>query len=125
MCAPIMRQQIAFAIYQAVSRRVAHDSLAQSFGLEKPEGALVSQVEPGGPADKAGLKPGDVILAYNGKALGGSNELPGLVANTKPGSKTNTLLLEAGVVAAWLDPATVPVRLSEESTSGSLASIAT
>ncbi len=63
-------------------------SLAQSFGLEKPEGALVSQVEPGGPADKAGLKPGDVILSFNGKALGGSNELPSLVANTKPGSKT-------------------------------------
>src|SRR4051812_36989721 len=62
-------------------------SLAQSFGLEKPEGALVSQVEPGGPADKAGVKPGDVILSFNGKALGGSNELPSLVANTKPGSK--------------------------------------
>jgi len=63
-------------------------SLAQSFGLEKPEGALVSQVEPGGPADKAGVKPGDVILSYNGKALAGSNELPGLVANTKPGTKS-------------------------------------
>ena len=64
-------------------------SLAQSFGLEKPQGALVSQVEPGGPADKAGLKPGDVILAYNGRALSGSNELPALVANTKPGTKAN------------------------------------
>jgi serine protease Do len=71
-------------------------SLAQSFGLEKPEGALVSQVEPGGPADKAGLKPGDVILAYNGKALGGSNELPGLVANTKPGAKATVDLWRNG-----------------------------
>src|SRR5436190_19078408 len=64
-------------------------SLAQSFGLERPQGALVSQVEPGGPADKAGVKPGDVILSFNGKALGGSNELPSLVANTKTGSKEN------------------------------------
>ena len=64
-------------------------SLAQSFGLERPQGALVSQVEPGGPAEKAGLKPGDVILSYNGKALAGSNELPALVANTKPGTKAN------------------------------------
>jgi serine protease Do len=62
-------------------------SLAQSFGLERPMGALVSQVEPGGPAEKAGIKAGDVILSYDGKALNGSNELPGLVANTKPGSK--------------------------------------
>jgi len=64
-------------------------SLAQSFGLERPQGALVSQVESGGPADKAGLKPGDVILAYNGRALSGSNELPALVANTKPGTKAS------------------------------------
>ncbi|HYL88075.1 MAG TPA: DegQ family serine endoprotease [Burkholderiales bacterium] len=71
-------------------------SLAQSFGLERPMGALVSQVEPGGPADKAGLKPGDVILAYNGKELSGSNELPGLVANTKPGSKANVEIWRNG-----------------------------
>ncbi len=70
--------------------------LAQSFGLEKPEGALVSQVESGGPADKAGLKAGDVILAYNGKALSGSNELPALVANTKPGAKATVEIWRNG-----------------------------
>jgi serine protease Do len=62
-------------------------SLAQSFGLERPQGALVAQVESGGPAEKAGIKAGDVILSYNGRALSGSNELPPLVAATKPGSK--------------------------------------
>ncbi|HZS68033.1 MAG TPA: DegQ family serine endoprotease [Burkholderiales bacterium] len=62
-------------------------SLAQSFGLEKPQGALVSTVESGGPAEKAGIKPGDVILSYNGKPIDNSNQLPPLVAATKPGSK--------------------------------------
>ena len=70
--------------------------LAQSFGLERPMGALVSQVEPGGPAEKAGLKAGDVILSYNGKALAGSNELPALVAQTKPGSRATMEVLRAG-----------------------------
>jgi serine protease Do len=63
-------------------------SLAQSFGLQRPQGALVASVEPGGPADKAGLKTGDVILAMDGKAVERSNELPPRVANVKPGTKT-------------------------------------
>ena len=70
--------------------------LAQSFGLDRPQGALVTQVEPGGPAEKAGLKPGDVILSYNGKPLQASNELPPLVANTKPGAKATLEVLRNG-----------------------------
>ena len=62
-------------------------SLAQSFGLDRPRGALVSTVESGAPADKAGVKPGDVILSFNGRAIESSNELPPLVAQTKPGTK--------------------------------------
>jgi serine protease Do len=63
-------------------------SLAQSFGLPRPQGALVASVESGGPADKAGLKTGDVILAMDGKPVERSNELPPRVANVKPGTKT-------------------------------------
>jgi len=63
-------------------------SLAQSFGLQRPQGALVASVEPGGPADKAGLKTGDVILAMDGKPVERSNELPPRVANVKPGTQT-------------------------------------
>ena len=70
--------------------------LAQSFGLERPQGALVTQVEEGGPAEKAGLKPGDVILSFNGKPLQSSNELPPMVASTKPGSKANVEVLRNG-----------------------------
>jgi serine protease Do len=62
-------------------------SLAKSFGLDRPRGALVSQVEPGSPAEKGGLKPGDVIVAFDGKPIEQSNQLPPLVAQVKPGSQ--------------------------------------
>src|SRR5438093_11243820 len=62
-------------------------SLARSFGLDRPQGALVSTVESGGPAEKAGVKPGDVILNFNGKAIEQTSELPAVVAQTRPGAK--------------------------------------
>jgi serine protease Do len=62
-------------------------SLAQSFGLDRPRGALVAQVEKGSPADKAGIKPGDVLLGVNGRTVERSAEIPPLVAAVKPGSK--------------------------------------
>ncbi|MGA7984712.1 MAG: DegQ family serine endoprotease [Burkholderiales bacterium] len=61
--------------------------LAQSFGLDKPAGALVSSVEKGSPADKAGVESGDVILGMNGQTIESSNELPPMVAAVKPGHK--------------------------------------
>lgn len=61
--------------------------LAQSFGLKKPMGALIGSVEHGGPADKAGLESGDIILKFNGKKIENSNQLPPLVANLAPGTK--------------------------------------
>ncbi len=60
--------------------------LAESFGLSKPQGALVAEVEPGSAADKAGVKPGDVILKFNGKEISTSRDLPPLVADVAPGS---------------------------------------
>jgi len=61
--------------------------LADSFGLAKPTGALVNSVEKGGPADKAGLEPGDVILKFDGKTVNQSGDLPRIVGATKPGAK--------------------------------------
>ena len=55
-------------------------ALAESFGLDTPRGALVSNVEKGGPADKAGLKEGDVILAFDGQPIDSAGQLPAAVA---------------------------------------------
>ncbi|HET7298637.1 MAG TPA: Do family serine endopeptidase [Burkholderiales bacterium] len=70
-----------------VSIQEVSQSLAQSFGLDRPRGALVAQVEKGSPAEKAGVKPGDVLLGINGKTVERSAELPPLVAAVKPGTK--------------------------------------
>jgi serine protease Do len=70
--------------------------LAESFGLEKPAGALVSTVEKDGPADQAGILPGDVILRFNGKAIASSSDLPRVVATSKPGSKASVYLWRKG-----------------------------
>jgi serine protease Do len=61
--------------------------LAESFGLDTARGALISKVEPNSPAAKAGLKEGDVIVEFNGKAITQSSDLPALVAAVRPGSK--------------------------------------
>ena len=64
-----------------------NSSLADSFGLDKVQGALVNSVEKGSPADKAGVKAGDVILKLNGNAIAASYELPALVSEIKPGAQ--------------------------------------
>lgn len=70
--------------------------LADSFGLSKPAGALISGVEKGGPADKAGVKPSDVILKFDGKTVASSSDLPRIVAATRPGSKVSVQLWRKG-----------------------------
>jgi serine protease Do len=70
--------------------------LADSFGLPKAGGALISSVEKGGPADKAGVRPSDVILKFDGKAVNSSADLPRIVAATKPGSKVSVQLWRKG-----------------------------
>ncbi|MFL5427799.1 MAG: DegQ family serine endoprotease [Myxococcales bacterium] len=63
-----------------------NQSLARSFGLPRPEGALVSSVSKDSPAARAGLEPGDVILSLNGQEIEGSSDLPPRVAALKPGT---------------------------------------
>jgi serine protease Do len=66
--------------------------LADSFGLPEPEGALVSSVEKDGPAAKAGVEPGDVILDLNGQPIQTENELPVRIASLMPGTTVHLTL---------------------------------
>ena len=62
-----------------------NQSLAESFGLKRADGALVTAVTPNSPAQKAGVQAGDVILGFNGKPIHSSAELPLAVADVRPG----------------------------------------
>lgn len=70
--------------------------LAESFGLEKPQGALVSGLVPAGPAQKSGILPGDVILEFNGQPVARSSALPPLVGKVKAGSDVVLLVQREG-----------------------------
>ena len=73
-----------------------NQALANSFGLPKPQGALISGVEPGSPAEKAGLKSGDVVLGVNGKEINQLSELSGAIAATKPGNNARLQVWREG-----------------------------
>ena len=70
--------------------------LAESFGLGKPDGALVSSVAKDGPADKAGIEASDVILKFDGKPVTDSTDLPRIVAATLPDSRVTVELWRKG-----------------------------
>lgn len=70
--------------------------VAESIGLGKSQGALVSAVESGSPAEKAGIEPGDVITRYDGKAIEKFGDLPRMVGNTKPGTKSVITVFRRG-----------------------------
>lgn len=72
--------------------------LAESFGLSKPNGALISSVEKNAPADKAGIVASDVILKFDGKPVNNSSDLPRMVAAVKPGTKVEIELWRKGEV---------------------------
>ncbi|MDA8413054.1 MAG: DegQ family serine endoprotease [Desulfobacteraceae bacterium] len=70
--------------------------LAKSFGLESEKGALIASVEKGTPAEKAGMKAGDVILEYDGKPVNEGNELPRYVAATPIDKKVPVVIFRDG-----------------------------
>ncbi|UTF61430.1 DegQ family serine endoprotease [Gilvimarinus sp. DA14] len=70
--------------------------LAISFGLDKPVGALVNDVEPGSPAEKGGLKPSDVIIGFDGEEVIDSGMLPQLVGRVAPGTEVDLTVMRGG-----------------------------
>jgi serine protease Do len=70
--------------------------IGEKFHLEKEQGALVSQVTPGGPADKAGIKRGDVIVSFDGKKIKEMHDLPYIVATTPVGKRVSVDVIRKG-----------------------------
>ncbi|MBT9595657.1 MAG: DegQ family serine endoprotease [Vitreoscilla sp.] len=84
--------------------------VAESIGLGKPLGALVQGVEPGTPAEKAGIEAGDIIVKVDGRQVEKSGDLPRIIGGTKPGSKAMLQVFrrgtykEVGVTVAEIEP---------------------
>jgi serine protease Do len=89
--------------------------LADSFGLAKPQGALVASVEKGSPADKGGIETGDVILKFDGKAVNQSADLPRMVGSTKPGTRSQVQVWRKG---AARDMTVAVAEIPDEKTAG-------
>ena len=93
--------------------------VAESIGLGKPQGALVTGVEAGSPADKAGVEAGDIITRFDGKAIEKVADLPRLVGNTKPGSKSTVTVFrrgasrDLGITIAEIEPDKPATKTSE------------
>lgn len=68
-------------------------NLAESFGLDRPSGALISQLAPNGPGEAAGLEPGDVIIKFDGEEIETSADLPHVVGLIAPGTEVDVLIV--------------------------------
>jgi serine protease Do len=89
--------------------------VAESLGLGRARGAEVAMVEPGGPAEKAGVKVGDIILKFNGKDIEKSSDLPRQVGGTAVGSRATVSVWRRG---AQLDLPVTIVELKDEQAAG-------
>jgi serine protease Do len=79
-----------------VSIQSVTPAIAQSFGLKEAKGALIADVVSGGPADKAGIKRGDIIVTFNGKDIRTSADLPWIVAETPVGKTVDVGIIRNG-----------------------------
>ncbi|CAG7598609.1 DegQ family serine endoprotease [Candidatus Vallotia tarda] len=100
----VVRGRIAVAISEVTKE------VSDSLGLAKARGALVSSIEINGPADKAGVQPGDIILKFNGRNVSTATDLPRMIGETKPGIQVTLTIWRKGkikdlfVVVAEMQP---------------------
>lgn len=87
----VTRGRIGVAIQEVTKE------LADSFGLVRPQGALVASVEKGSPAERAGVETGDVILKFDGKTVNQSSDLPRIVGATRPGNRSQVQVWRKGM----------------------------
>lgn len=90
--------------------------VAESIGLGKPMGAMVRGVEAGGPAEKAGVEPGDIITQVEGRTIDKFGDLPRMVGNAKPGAKVALRIFRRG---AYRDIAVTVIEFEPERIAGS------
>ena len=98
---PVIKQLIEYGRtrrgWLGVRIQTVSDEISQSLGLPgEPRGALVASVTPGGPAEKAGIKPGDIILEFDGRDIAEMRELPRVVAETDIGKRVEVELWRGG-----------------------------
>ncbi|TSH95739.1 Do family serine endopeptidase [Verticiella sediminum] len=97
------------------------EEVGRALGLERAQGALVSGVERGGPADRAGIEAGDVVLKFNGQDVRRVSDLPRMVGNTKPGTAASIQVWRKGktvdlkIEVDRMEPDTPPAGASKES----------
>lgn len=81
--------------------------LAESFGMQRPYGALIADILPEGPAAKSALRVGDIVVEYDGHRIKLSADLPPLVGQTEPGTRTKLGIIRSG------QPQSVSVTIAE------------
>lgn len=100
--------------YLGVLIQPVDETLAKAMGLPEPKGALVSQVYPQTPAEKAGIKKGDLIVKFNGAEIVRFNELPLKVSTTPPGTPVTVEVIREGKLLTFkLTLAELPENLAE------------
>lgn len=101
--------------YVGVQIQPVSDEVAEAMDLKQAEGALIAQVQPGTPGEKAGLKPGDIVTAIDGQVIKDSREMSREIARKKPGTTVKLSVLRDG------KSTTIPVTLEQLPTETAMA----
>ena len=79
-----------------VGIKAVTQDLAEAFGMKTPKGAVITQLDKDGPAEKAGLQVGDILIAVNGQEVKNANDIPVKISTMRPGTKVDMTVLRNG-----------------------------